>query len=51
MIGWTDVRVSTFHHRPHGLFIDNRTQRLFAVSHSDLNKVESIVVMAIFPEG
>merc|ERR1719272_1073157 len=40
-----------FGFRPHGLFIENRTQRLFAVSHSELNRVESIVVMGIFPEG
>lgn len=38
-----------FGFRPHGLFIDNATQRLFVISHSEELEEESIVVFAISP--
>jgi hypothetical protein len=36
-----------FGFRPHGLFIDNSTQRLFVISHSEQLEEESIVVFDI----
>jgi hypothetical protein len=38
-----------FGFRPHGIYIDNATQRLFAISHSDELEEESIVVFSIAP--
>jgi len=40
-----------FGFRPHGIYIDNSTQRLFAISHSDLLEEESIVVFDIVAEA
>jgi hypothetical protein len=37
--------------RPHGIYIDNSTQRVFAISHSDLLEEESIYVFSIVDEG
>ena len=38
---------STFGFRPHGLHLDNKTQRLYAVSHSAILEEESIFVFDI----
>jgi hypothetical protein len=38
---------SDFNFRPHGMFLDNATQRLFVVSHGDANDEESIPIFAI----
>lgn len=40
-----------FGFRPHGIYIDNSTQRVFAISHSDQLKEESIVVFNIVPSS
>jgi hypothetical protein len=37
--------------RPHGIYIDNSTQRVFAISHSDKLEEESIYVFSIVDEG
>jgi len=36
-----------FGFRPHGIYLDNATQRLFVVSHSEVRQEESIVVFDI----
>jgi hypothetical protein len=36
-----------YHLRPHGLFLDNATQRLFVVNHDETRREESIAVLRI----
>jgi hypothetical protein len=40
---------ANFDFRPHGMHIDNTTQRLYTVAHSPTNREESVVVWDIVP--